>query len=233
MVPIAKMGHVAGIAPKAPAYTGCCYDPASRACPCGTRDEEAACGLSRDGSLWADAGEATTLGVTCASGTFETLRPKWYEFAGGAPDRTTTFAWDSTCEAEGTGPKDSGLHAARWHLKGGTDYVLRIYPREDGTAVDAIVLAPVGADVPTVLKAGDSFACRRKASSPTRPTTDDPTPFWTVSLILLIAAALLASLALACVLVPKARRAYDTWRRTEAPSYRGMPTLEPTLSHPV
>ena len=51
--------------------------------------------------------------------------------------------WDATCEAEGVGTADNGLDRAEWQLDVG-DYSLRMYAREDGTAVDALILTTPG-----------------------------------------------------------------------------------------
>ena len=67
--------------------------------------------------------------------------------------------WDSTCEAASTATKDSGMDFAQWQLKAGDIYHLVLYPREDGTAVDAFQLVPPGGTPPagdTRLKPGDT-----------------------------------------------------------------------------
>ena len=82
------------------------------------------------------------------------VAPSWYEFAGQEDPHSMDFdsePWDPTCEAEGTGSRDTGLDFARWNLAAGR-YRLVIHPREDGTAFDAFYLAGPGAPPPNALR---------------------------------------------------------------------------------
>eukprot|EP00957_Ditylum_brightwellii_P194784 14836780-Ditylum_brightwellii.AAC.1 len=76
--------------------------------------------------------------------------PKWYLYAGQEMGNVMDFdsePWDATCEAEGSNTRDSGENFPSWDLEKG-DYELRIYAREDGTALDAIYIAGPGAEAP-------------------------------------------------------------------------------------
>jgi len=70
--------------------------------------------------------------------------------------------WDVSCEAGATGTADSGGDFARWELPVGR-YHLVLYPREDGTAVDAFYLAGPNVNPPTsetiFTAGGSSIAC--------------------------------------------------------------------------
>lgn len=86
--------------------------------------------------------------------------PLWYLYSGKKDSTAVSFAtepWDATCEAAGTGTHDTGLDVATWTLPVGR-YRFVIYPREDGTAVDAFYLAGPGVAPPNnlVLHAGAS-----------------------------------------------------------------------------
>ena len=111
---------------------------------------EAEC--TADGGYFQKTADAVGFGATCVAGEgkMEQLAPEWYEFAGQEYGNVMDFAsepWDATCEAQGTGTADSGRDEAVWQLAAG-NYVLKFYPREDGTALDAIYLAPFNARNP-------------------------------------------------------------------------------------
>lgn len=55
---------------------------------------------------------------------------------------------DTTCEAQGDNTADSGKDSASWYLSKGQEYELRIFAREDGTALDAIYIVGPGGDAP-------------------------------------------------------------------------------------
>ena len=147
-------------------FSGCCYSMTTQACPCYTEDAataEAAC--TADEGYWQTTADAVGFGATCVAGEgkMEQLAPEWYEFAGQEYGNVMDFAsepWDATCEAEGTGTADWGRDEAVWQLAAG-NYVLKFYPREDGTALDAIYLAPFNARNPdsVVLAPGESSIC--------------------------------------------------------------------------
>jgi len=147
-------------------FSGCCYSMTTHACPCYTEDAataEAAC--TADEGYWQTTADAVGFGATCVAGEgkMEQLAPEWYEFAGQEYGNVMDFAsepWDATCEAQGTGTADSGRDEAVWQLAAG-NYVLKFYPREDGTALDAIYLAPFNARNPdsVVLAPGESSIC--------------------------------------------------------------------------
>mmetsp|Transcript_17618 Transcript_17618/g.23514 ORF Transcript_17618/g.23514 Transcript_17618/m.23514 type:complete len:189 (-) Transcript_17618:624-1190(-) len=95
--------------------------------------------------------------------------PKWYLYAGQEMGNVMDFdsePWDATCEAEGSNTRDSGENFPSWDLEKG-DYELRIYAREDGTALDAIYIAGPGAEAPNStihFTEGDSTICQAKKS---------------------------------------------------------------------
>jgi hypothetical protein len=69
--------------------------------------------------------------------------------------------WDVTCEADGSNTRDSSHDFPSWELDSGI-YELRIYAREDGTALDAIYVAGPTGKAPAVSQrysAGDSTIC--------------------------------------------------------------------------
>lgn len=154
------------------AFSGCCYDTTTHACPCSTSsvaDGKAECNSTA--GYWIDTAKATQWGATCVAGEgqLEPSAPLWYEFAGQEYGDVMDFdsePWDATCEAQGTGTADSGRDEATWNLKKG-EYVLKFYPREDGTAIDAIYVAPFGANPPNglVLTKGQSSTCDDPSSS--------------------------------------------------------------------
>jgi len=91
-------------------------------------------------------------------------KPEWYLYAGQEAGDVMDFdsePWDVTCEAEGSNTIDSGHDFPSWVLGHG-DYELRIYAREDGTALDGIYLAGPSGRAPTVSRRyarGDSTVC--------------------------------------------------------------------------
>ena len=73
--------------------------------------------------------------------------------------------WDATCEANGSNTHDSGHDFPSWYLEEG-DYDLRIYAREDGTALDGIYVAgpdSVAPGITSKYNAGDSTLCSRES----------------------------------------------------------------------
>ena len=90
--------------------------------------------------------------------------PEWYLFAGQEAGDVMDFdsePWDVTCEAMGSNTRDSGHDFPSWMLDKG-DYELRIYAREDGTALDGIYVAGPKAQAPAVSRRyskGDSTIC--------------------------------------------------------------------------
>jgi len=165
-------------------FSGCCYSKTTHACPCYTEDEasaRAACLV--DEGFFQTTADGVGFGATCVAGEgkMEQLAPEWYEFAGQEYGNVMDFAsepWDATCEAQGTGTADSGRDEAVWQLAAG-DYVLKFYPREDGTALDAIYLAPLGARNPdsVVLAPSESSICADTSwpagAAATSPDDDD------------------------------------------------------------
>ena len=93
-------------------------------------------------------------------------KPQWYLYAGQEEGDVMDFdsePWDVTCEADGSNTRDSGHDFPSWQLGKGM-YELRIYAREDGTAVDGIYVAGPTGKAPTVSKRyskGDSTICVR------------------------------------------------------------------------
>ena len=90
--------------------------------------------------------------------------PEWYLYAGQEAGDVMDFdsePWDVTCEADGSNTRDSGHDFPSWWLREG-HYQLRIYAREDGTALDGIYVAGPTARAPTVsmrYSRGDSTFC--------------------------------------------------------------------------
>lgn len=152
-------------------FIGCCYNMHTHACPCfktkPTKDE---CPPAEGGQdLFQTTDKATKFGATCLEGPGKTKAvraPKWFEFAGLESGNSMDFdaePWDATCEAEGTGTHDTGRDFAQWKLDADKTYRLRLYAREDGTAVDAVYIAgPEGVDAPDAsrrYRAGESTLC--------------------------------------------------------------------------
>lgn len=144
-------------------YAGCCYDMVTHACPCHETDP-------KDNSTcpnFIDTERAANFGAQCflGPGIMQIIEaPKWYLFAGQEMGDVMDFnsePWDATCEAEGSNTKDSGHDFPSWELEKG-DYELRVFAREDGTALDAIYMAGPNAGAPSVsaiYKQGDSTIC--------------------------------------------------------------------------
>lgn len=93
--------------------------------------------------------------------------PEWYLFAGQEAGSVMDFdsePWDTSCEADGSNTKDSGHDFPSWVLDAG-NYDLRIYAREDGTALDGIYIAGPNGNAPSISKRyakGDSTICAPK-----------------------------------------------------------------------
>eukprot|EP00538_Stauroneis_constricta_P004831 CAMPEP_0119563000 /NCGR_PEP_ID=MMETSP1352-20130426/22188_1 /TAXON_ID=265584 /ORGANISM="Stauroneis constricta, Strain CCMP1120" /LENGTH=443 /DNA_ID=CAMNT_0007611523 /DNA_START=173 /DNA_END=1501 /DNA_ORIENTATION=- len=146
-------------------FAGCCYDPQTHACPCYKKPPSPS-ECSSEYFIGKD--RASSFGAQCpvGPGVMEFVKaPQWYLFAGQSVGDIMDFAaepWDGTCEAEGSNTADSGQDFASWELEQG-EYDLRIYAREDGTAIDAIFVAGPDADAPgatQTYKAGDTTFCR-------------------------------------------------------------------------
>ena len=126
-------------------YAGCCYDAYFHFCDCLPPPPHPGCSNWTHGGLkyFVNKTFAASRGITCPAPNHQLERlhnPRWYEFAGkegGQNFDALGYSWDSSCEAEGMGSKDSGGDLAQWHLEAG-DYQLKIFPRETGVAVDAI-----------------------------------------------------------------------------------------------
>ena len=131
-------------------FAGCCYTPITHACPCfeaGTVPADGPPDCQRPNGFWLAAGSGPhgRAGMMCEVGHGQLEKvdaPRWYLFAGQQYGNVMDFdsePWDATCEAEGTGTADTGLDLAQWDLAVG-DYRIVIYPREDGSAFDALYL---------------------------------------------------------------------------------------------
>ena len=185
------------------AFSGCCYDTSTHACPCSTElevDGKQACEDAE--GYWVATADAVKWGATCVAGEglMEPMAPLWYEFAGQEYGNVMDFdsePWDATCEAQGTGTADSGRDEATWELEAGT-YTMKFYPREDGTALDAIYVAPFGASPPEglVLAEGQSSTCPKSASSSSSSSSGGARA-WSVlgSVVLVVALVVLVGLA--------------------------------------
>lgn len=143
-------------------FEGCCYDMVTHACPC--FDEQPA---NTTCPNWIERSRATTFGVQCrlGGGAMVIVRdPEWYLFAGQEAGDVMDFdsePWDTTCEAMGSNTRDSGHDFPSWYLDKG-DYELRLYAREDGTALDGVYIAGPTAQAPIVTtrySKGDSTIC--------------------------------------------------------------------------
>merc|ERR1712166_462738 len=94
--------------------------------------------------------------------------PLWYLFAGQEDGDIMDFdsePWDVTCEADGSNTKDSGHDFPSWVLDHGS-YELRLYAREDGTALDGIYIAGPNGDAPLISKRytkGGSSYCKEES----------------------------------------------------------------------
>jgi hypothetical protein len=149
-------------------FAGCCYDMQTHACPCQKSqptNETCPNYIVRE--------EAAKFGAQCSvgPGVMEFVdSPQWYLYAGQEVGNVMDFdaePWDATCEAEGSDTADSGRDYASWNIPKG-EFELRIYAREDGTAVDAIYIAGPNGKAPGLLQkfgVGDSTICTRSGSS--------------------------------------------------------------------
>jgi len=148
-------------------FAGCCYEMTTHACPCFTeKPDNITC------PYFQTAEAASKFGAQCAvgNGVMEVIRnPQWYLFAGQEAGDIMDFnseRWDATCEAEGSNTADSGRDFAMWSLKKG-DYELRVYAREDGTALDGFYFAGPNAEAPGAFLTydqGSSTFCERQGS---------------------------------------------------------------------
>ena len=126
-------------------FVGCCYNLYFHTCVCLPPPPHPNCTTWTHGglNLYVNKSYAASRGVTCPAPHHQLERlhhPRWYEFAGkegGQDFDAWGYSWDSSCEAEGMGTKDSGDDFAQWLLKKG-EYELKIFPRETGVAIDAI-----------------------------------------------------------------------------------------------
>jgi len=147
-------------------YAGCCYQRETHACPCyRQKPDEQTC---QEG-YFLDVERAAGWGKECpvGQGMMELVKaPEWYLFSGQEDGNVMDFAdepWDATCEANGSNTQDSGHDFPSWHLEKG-DYELRVYAREDGTALDGIYIAGPDSVAPGLTNkysAGDSTLCPR------------------------------------------------------------------------
>ena len=136
----------------------------THACPCfADKPDNATCPDQR----FIDRARASTFGVQCplGGGAMVIVRdPEWYLFAGQEAGDVMDFdsePWDATCEAMGSNTRDSGHDFPSWMLDRG-DYELRVYAREDGTALDAVYVAGPTGQAPAVgrrYSRGDSTLC--------------------------------------------------------------------------
>eukprot|EP00966_Prymnesium_polylepis_P044158 1023533-Prymnesium_polylepis.2 len=152
-------------------FAGCCYTPTTHACPCyeSAMVENKTTGPAdcvRPTGFWLAAGSSFGRGggMMCEIGhgaLKEVRAPRWYLFAGQQYGNVMDFnsePWDATCEAEGSGTADTGLDLAQWELQAG-DYKVVVYPREDGSALDALYFTtPTNTEPPNGLRLtlGDS-----------------------------------------------------------------------------
>jgi len=153
-------------------FAGCCYDMITHACPCFIeKPDDASCPTN----LFIGREKASGFGVQCfvGGGAMEIVHaPRWYLFAGQDAGDVMDFdsePWDATCEANGSNTKDSGRGFPSWDLEQG-DYALKIYAREDGTALDGIYMAGPSGSAPSIslrYKKGDSTICNTEKISTT------------------------------------------------------------------
>jgi len=145
-------------------FAGCCYNPETHASPCyKSVPSQQVC----NSTTFINTNKATEFGAQCrvGPGVMEIVSaPKWYLYAGQDVGNIMDFdsqPWDATCEAEGSNTADSGHDFPSWYLTK-SEYQLRIYAREDGTALDAIYVAGPDGSAPGMLhryKRGDSTVC--------------------------------------------------------------------------
>jgi len=147
------------------------YDMQTHATPCYMANTSVP-----DCAYWIERERAEEIGVICTVGDGTTTLvndPEWFLFAGQAYGNVMDFdsePWDTSCESMGTGTKDTGLDLAQWDLEAGKLYDMSFYPREDGTALDAVYIAGPDSAPPAQgfrLSAGDSTVC------PHQDTDDD------------------------------------------------------------
>mmetsp|Transcript_38557 Transcript_38557/g.43432 ORF Transcript_38557/g.43432 Transcript_38557/m.43432 type:complete len:436 (-) Transcript_38557:138-1445(-) len=148
-------------------FAGCCYDMVTHACPCYSVEptSNVTC------PYFIERSKASDYGIQCVVGGGAMViikAPQWYLFAGQDNGDVMDFdsePWDVTCEADGSNTRDSGHDFPSWVLDHGT-YQLRVYAREDGTALDGIYLAGPNGDAPLISKRytkGDSSFCVEQA----------------------------------------------------------------------
>lgn len=148
-------------------FAGCCYDSGTHACPCHRKQpsSNATC------PAFIESRRAAEFGVKCpvGPGVMQMVpAPAWYEFAGQSVGNVMNFEsepWDATCEAEGDNTADSGQDFASWEIAKAGTYDLRIFAREDGTALDAVYLAGPTGSAPLIQQrylAGESTFCKHE-----------------------------------------------------------------------
>jgi len=151
-------------------FAGCCYDMITHACPCYS-EKPADTDTTISCPIYVEREKASQSGIQCyvGGGAMLIVRdPSWYLFAGQEDGDVMDFdsePWDVTCEAEGSNTRDSGHDFPSWVLTKGT-YQLRIYAREDGTALDGIYLAGPTGEAPVISKRytkGDSTFCTEQS----------------------------------------------------------------------
>ena len=206
---------------------GCCYNSKTHACPC-VNDDSQDQHNNETCPNFLPREQAASFGIQCplGPGVMEFVNaPRWYLYAGQDVGNVMDFEaepWDATCEAEGSNTKDSGAAFASWYLNPGT-HELRIYAREDGTALDAIYVAGPQTPAPAFLRhynVGDSTVCRSRIGSSSWKG------FWN---ILLVGGVTLGCLYIALTKSEQARdwvqdRVRD-WRRSRG---AGGPDAHPT-----
>jgi len=143
-------------------FTGCCYDMVTHTCPCYTeRPNTTTC------PNWQDRDHANNFSIQClvGGGAMTIIRhPEWYLYAGQEAGNVMDFdsePWDVTCEADGSNTIDSGHDFPSWVLEQG-EYELKVYAREDATALDGIYVAGPSGGAPIVSRTyakGDSTIC--------------------------------------------------------------------------
>ena len=95
-------------------FAGCCYDHSTHACPCFAADQSNETGCDH----WVTT-ERAAHWAQCPKGAGEmeaVTDPKWYLYSGKEDSTAVTFAaepWDATCEAAGTGMKDTSATNSR------------------------------------------------------------------------------------------------------------------------
>jgi len=147
-------------------YVGCCYDETTHACPCYHEiPDEDTCPLmdfiSKERAVF------WKKDCSVGKGAMDIIdHPEWYLYSGQEDGNVMDFKdepWDATCEANGSSTADSGHDYPEWNLAKG-EYELRIYAREDGTALDGIYLAGPDGVAPSITHEyapGDSTLCKK------------------------------------------------------------------------